>query len=158
MRRTSALRVALETAPRHRPVGERKPVDFRVVADVHREFFAKIESFDFGRVFMLQRKYAQFAGQRAPSRGIADRGFHHDRRPLPSANPEPDERATRRAWMEPKNLFAWLRMQCAGRRLNALRFAAAEPEPALGIEITAVAHAMPCAAGGPEIGNFRERR
>ena len=50
--------------------------------------------------------------------------------------------------MSAEDLFAWFGVKSAAGGFDALGFAAAEPEAAIGVEIAAVAQAMPDRARG----------
>ena len=118
-----------------------------VVADVHGEARMKIESLDRRRVGVLQRERAEFAGDAAAGAGIGQVELDDHGGVLLSARAETDERAAPRVGIRAEDAFAWLGVQRAGRGLDALGLSPAKPKIIFGIEIAAIAHAVPDGGG-----------
>src|ERR1019366_4722654 len=146
-RACSSFWIAFETLRRRGPFGEGEPVDLGVVADVDREARMKIEEFDRLRVLVLEGERAEFVSQTAAGTRIRQIEFNNDGRTLLAAGAEADEGTARGETMRAKHPFARFGVQGASGGLDAFGLAPAEPEAAIGVEVTTVTHAVPDAAG-----------
>ena len=122
-----------------------------VVADVDGKLRVEVEKFNGCGVRMLERESPQFTGEEAGGSRIFDHGFDDQRGTLAAAFAEPDEGAAGDPGVASKNLLARLGVECARLRFDSLDFASNEPQTAVGIEVAAVAHAMPDGGGAPEL-------
>lgn len=114
-----------------------------VVPDVDGKRRMKIKEFYVGRVRMLLGKGPQFPSK-APGLGrVRHLRLDDHRRTLASGFTQPDQRAAAHAGVQPKNLFAWFRVQGAMRRLDAFGLPAAKPNSSVDINIAAVTHPVP---------------
>src|SRR6185436_11951576 len=84
---------------------------------------------------------AQLAGEGAGLAGVADNRLDDERWALGGTFAEPDEGAAGGTGVGAEDLLTGLGVERAGGRLDALSFAAAEPEATGRIHIAAVAHA-----------------
>jgi hypothetical protein len=128
-------------------------VDFGVVADVDGELRVEIEKFDRERMLVGKGKGAEFTGEAAGFAGVGDDGFDDERGTLAAEFAETDEGTTGDARVGAEDLFAGFGVERAMEGFHAFSFATAEPEAAGGVEVAAVAHAVPDGAtgGGAEL-------
>ena len=78
--------------------------------------------------------------------------LHHEGRFLPPGRTETDEGAADDLRVQAKNLLAGLRVQDAGGGGDTLGDPAAEPKPALGVQVTRITETMP--NGGRPVFDF----
>ena len=128
------------TFARDRPGGEGEAVDFGVVPHINRKLRVKIKPVDGCSLRMRESEGPELARE---SLWVGNFSLHHERGLLRAARAKADEGATRHARMAAENLFAWLGEERAGSGLDSFGLAATKPDAAGGIEIAAVAHAMP---------------
>ena len=124
------------------PLGEGESVNFGVVADVDGQLGVKVKAFDRGGVGRGQGEGAEFAGESPGLGGIADGRFDDDGGKLVRGAAETDEGAARGAGVDAEDLFAGFGVKNTLGGGDAFGFAAAEPEAAVGVEVTAVAEAV----------------
>ena len=121
-----------------------------VVADVDGKLRVEVEKFNRCGVRMLKRETPQFTGEDAGGSRIFDHGFDDQCGTLAAAFAETDEGAAGDPGVASKHLLARLGVECALLRFDSLDFASNEPQTTVGIEVAAVAHAMPNGAGAAE--------
>ncbi len=113
-------------------------MDLGVVPHVHGKCGMKIKSVNARRVNVAPGHGTQLARQFRRGRPL----HHQGRFRAPTLN-QADQRATRHGRMHQEDLLARLGVVRAPRCFHPLRFPSAKPQPAFGIEVAAVAHAMP---------------
>ena len=145
-----AFRIGLVALGGGGPLREREAMNLGIVADVDRKLRVEVEKFNGCGVRMLKRENPQFTSEEAGGRRIFDHGFDDQRGTLAATFAETDEGAAGDPGVASKHLLARLGVECALLRFDSLNFASNEPQTTVGIEVAAVAHAMPNGAGAAE--------